>query len=361
MKRVLVILRYPPPETQSEQRGPIYTELFREIGCHVEYVWRYPYAALGRKESVGSAAVRTMRGAFGGTVTRSVLGIFNPLSDRALARKAAAADVVLLVQVDSVELVRLLRMRTRARIVYDLADVRPSESARNAALEAILPAVDAVTVDNSAGEAFARRFNASVHVWPPLSYIEAFDEHRARVGPRDPAHLVIGWVGSPSTAASLYLLVEPLEDVFRKNAGVELRLVGIPSGHDLLRRFESVRFTTRSFYDRRGMIEEVASMHVGLYPNYDLQLSAMHGITKALIYMAGGAVPICSPVGDVRSFVVDGRNGFLARSRGEWADRLGALISDPMLRQEMTAAAHETASAFSLRRCFESLRPALQV
>ena len=110
------------------------------------------------------------------------------------------------------------------------------------------------------------------------------------------------------------------------------------------------------------MIREVIDMDVGLFPQYDLEHAAMHGVTKALIYMGGGAAVIASPVGDVRQLIRDGENGMLADGRSEWAAKLAALASDPMLRARLAdAGLRSVRDANSLEQCFAQLRRALDV
>jgi len=324
----------------------------------VRYVARYPIWALGWGRS--RARLARLKQTVGAGGRRQLRRILDAASDRRILRIARDFDVVLLIKVDSVSLVQALRRTTRARLVYDLADARRQEMTANTGLGQMLALVDAVTVDNPRGIEFASRHNRSVHVWPPIAYVERFDARRASSRRNRDGRVVLGWVGTPSTASNLYLLLESLEDVFRNHEGSHLRLVGIPPDHELLGRFEHVNATARLAYDADDMIGEVLDMDIGLFPTYDLENSAMHGATKALIYMAGGAIAACSPVGEVTKLVQDGENGVLATGRAEWTAKLGQLVHDGPLRARLSEAAlRSVRTKHSLRSCFDALRPAI--
>jgi len=78
--------------------------------------------------------------------------------------------------------------------------------------------------------------------------------------------------------------------------------------------------------------------------------------------MGGGAVVVCSPVGDNVSLVRDGENGMIATSREEWAAKLDLLIRDADLRTRLAGAALKTVrTEYSLGACFAQLRRAIGI
>lgn len=359
--RVLVVHQFMPPGSpQDQQRGPMYTELFRAAGMEPTFIGRQPLPdpLLFRRTSRTAAKIRDSleyRAAM-----RAVTAALLRLNDRRIVRAARGADVVLLVKTDSPALVRRIREASRARLVYDLADVRrrhEAELMRDVA--SIVSMVDAVTSDNSVTMEWARGLNPSIHLWPPASYIESFDAKRHLSG-RGTGRIRLGWIGTLSTAANLYLVLEALEDVFRSHPGLELRLVGIAGDHDILTRFEYVEATARERYGTADMIDEVLQMDIGLCPMYDLHDVAVHGVTKAIIYMGGGAAVVTSPVGDLRELVREGENGLFATGRAEWATKIGSLIEDPDLRARLAAGGRRSAESNTLERCFGHLRAALR-
>lgn len=359
MTRVLVLLKYTAPGSpQDQQRGPMYAPLFHAAGMDVRYLGRYPLALLGRGISVSVGARRRFSPAR--WVRNLGRAAFDALNDLRILRAARHQDVVLLIKVDTPALVRKLRRATRARLIYDLADVRSVEATKTGGINEILRAVDGVTVDNVLGLKYAEERGVSAHLWPPSAYVEAFDLHRAQSRRGRDGRVVIGWVGTQTTAASLYLVLESLEDVFQRHPNVDLRLVGLPHQHDLIGRFEHVRASCRPSYDAHAMVDEVIDMDIGLFPQFDLQDTAMHGTTKALIYMGGGAVVVCSPVGDNVRLVRDGENGMVATGREDWTAKLDVLIRDAALRAHLADAALKTVRTdYSLETCFAHLRRAI--
>ena len=63
---------------------------------------------------------------------------------------------------------------------------------------------------------------------------------------------------------------------------------------------------------------------------------------KALLYMACGVPPVCSPVGMTTDIVQDGQNGLLATTTDEWIERLSLLVENPDLRRQMGEAGRTT-------------------
>lgn len=358
MSRVLVVLRYGPPGSpHDQQRGAIYEPLFRAAGIAVRYVARYPISAMGWGQRPGLAG--RLRRALGSVARARVRRALDTIGDRRIARLARDADVVVLVKVDSLALIRRLRRETRARLVYDLADVKHAKARE---IDLILGSVDAVTVDNPRGFAYARAHNEAVHLWPPLAYVERFDAQRSSTRRGRDGDVVIGWIGSPSTASDLGLVQAALEAVSRAHPNVRVRLVGMPDDHEIVRSFEHVRATSRLAYDAESMVREVLDMDIGLFPMHESEDAAMHGTTKALIYMGGGAVALCSAAGEIPTLVRDGENGLLAASRAEWTAKLDALVRDAGLRERLAEGGLRTVrSANSLDRCFAQLRVALGV
>ena len=361
MKRVLVVHQYRPPGSfQDRQRGPMYAPLFEEAGFQPSFIGRHPMPMLSGARS--RLQVLLAESLLIKALNRIRDRILTPINDRRVLSKARKADVIVLVKTDSPSLVDRLRRRTKARLVYDLADSiwRDGAGKTRPDLLAMLSKPHALTIDNGFALGFARTLGPEVHLWPSAAYVEEFDARRAMSRRDRDGRLVIGWIGSHTTVPNLYLVVEAIEDIARKYPAVEVRLLGIPPGHEILRRFEHARVSTRSTYSTREMIDEVLAMDIGLYPMFDLEDSGMHGTTKGVIYMAGGAVVVASPVHDVATLVKDGQNGLLAEGRRQWATALDRLISDAALRSHLRETALVTArSRGSLAACFAAMRPAL--
>jgi glycosyltransferase involved in cell wall biosynthesis len=358
MKRVLVVHQHRSPGSyQDRSRGAIYEPSFRAAGFEVRFVGRHPYPFVPRTR-LGTALGRSLAVK---AVERLRDRAFTPISDARIRNMARHFDAIILIKVDSPNLVRSLR-RTGARLVYDLCDQvwKDGRGKIRQDVLAMFGSVDAITVNSGSALEFAQQFGPPVHMWPEAAYIEAFDALRHK-SPRDrDGTVVIGWIGSPSTVPNLWLVLEALEEVGRRHPEVRLRLVGVPPNHDILRRFEDIRVSSRSSYDQESMVDEVLGMDIGLYPMFDIEESRVHGLGKALIYMAGGAVVVGSPVRDRKHLIEQGETGFLADGRKEWTETLHRLVTDAKLRARVRdAALKQVRATNSLERSFEALRPLL--
>jgi glycosyltransferase involved in cell wall biosynthesis len=63
---------------------------------------------------------------------------------------------------------------------------------------------------------------------------------------------------------------------------------------------------------------------------------------KAIEYMACGLAVVCSKVGENNYLVKDGLNGFLAKDKDEWTEKIKRLILDSKLRERLGKEAQKT-------------------
>jgi glycosyltransferase involved in cell wall biosynthesis len=234
----------------------------------------------------------------------------------------------------------LLRRHAR-RLVYDLDDAvfqrdsfsrkGPRSTLRMARFWATVYAADAVIVGNEylkrLTSAFAepRRVRVVPTCVEPRWYRLA--RHR-RVG--SAARLV--WIGQQSTLASLGRAQEHLAAVAGRLPGLELRVI--------CNRF--VRLPGVSVVPRRWSpateTAELAEGDIGINWLPDDRWSRGKCGLKLLQYMAAGLPVVANPVGMNRRMVLHGRTGLLASTPGEWADAIGRLAADPLLRRRMGTA-----------------------
>jgi glycosyltransferase involved in cell wall biosynthesis len=365
MKRVLVVLDTSGWAAQDQVRGTIYQPYFAEQGIKVRYVGYHPAPPLGLMRAGSRWAQHVVSSIEYKAAWWTLDTVGTRVNHRRIARLAAEFDVVHLIKIRSLPLIRELRARSGARLVYDLGDALwlPHHAVHYRDIVEILRQVDAVTCDNEYGLAYARQHNPVVFEWRPPSQVELFDQARQRRKQSKAGdELVIGWIGSPGTAFNLYVIWEALERVFEAHSRIHLRIVGAGPTRDRLPNFENVSLSVLPTYTRREMIDEVLNMDIGLFPMFDVFDSKTRGILKALIYMSGEAAVVCSPRGKCVDLITDGVNGLLADSRSEWIEKLGALIDDGDLRRRLVAAGLETArTGYSLRESFEDVRAALAV
>lgn len=281
----------------------------------------------------------------------------NPLHRLALLRRAASADVVVVLRKTfSPPYLRMLRVAAK-RLIFDFDDaifVRSDGRAsrmRNSRFVRMLRACDQVWAGNSylAGEAKCR--NATVTILPTSIQPEKYNVTVSK--PADTVDLV--WIGSRSTRKYLVDILPVLESLAPRVPGLRLKIVADFNVDSAALNVRPVAWIN----DREAY--ELASSHIGLAPMpQDPWTQGKCGL-KVLQYMAAGLPTVASPAGVHRDLIEHGVSGFLADSADEWCDSLLRLINDPALRQRMGAAGKEcVAEQFSIAAAFAKMQSVLQ-
>lgn len=184
-----------------------------------------------------------------------------------------------------------------------------------------------VTAQNAYLADFARRWNRNVEVIPtPVDT----DARRPRAD-RTPGPVVIGWLGSETTAPYLHLIDLALEAV-SADGDVVVRVVGGEYANPGVRRLEVHRFAL----DREQA--ELEGFDIGLLPEPDDPWTRGKGGYKALLYMAVGIPVVASRVGVNPDIVAEGETGYCVNTTEEWVAALGQLVRDVSLRERLGAA-----------------------
>jgi len=191
-------------------------------------------------------------------------------------------------------------------------------------------AAAAVTAQNEYLAEFARRWNHTVTVIPtPVDTVAR--RPRAR---RPPGPIVVGWLGSETTAPYLHLIDDVLADVSAE-ADVIVRVVGGAYANPRVSRLE-----VREFSLGREQAE-LEGFDVGLLPEPDDPWTKGKGGYKALLYMAAGIPVVASRVGVNPDIVADGETGYCVTTADEWCAALRQLIRDAALRARLGNAGRE--------------------
>lgn len=153
----------------------------------------------------------------------------------------------------------------------------------------------------------------------------------ARYKPAQPDEhvpLVIGWIGSPSTAHYL-AAVAPVMELLSLEFGVRFVAVGISeeSMSDLPVEAKP--------WSEEGEVQSIQEFDIGIMPVPDSPFERGKCGYKLIQYMACGLPVVASPVGVNKQIVVHGANGFLADDLDQWEQALRELLSDHDLRRRM--------------------------
>ena len=219
------------------------------------------------------------------------------------------------------------------------------ERRNSSGLPAMLRLADRAVVENEYTAAFAAPYCQVITITGPIDT----DRYPTRSdGDRDPAAgVVVGWIGSGTSAQYLDLIREPLTRLGGRYPDLTFRVVGARDWTTDGIRVESKAWALE---EEEG---DLRGFDIGIMPIADDRWTRGKGGYKLLQYMSCGLPVVTSPVGINRRLVEDGSNGFLADDPEEWEERLAQLIEQPDLRREMGRrgrACVETTYALAVQR-----------
>jgi glycosyltransferase involved in cell wall biosynthesis len=279
----------------------------------------------------------------GGTPVRPAIAGF---ADRLRVLLTARRYALVVVHMEALPFLPAFFERTLAAMgvpyVYDFDDAsfhaydqssNPLVRMLSGKIPQIIKGASLVTAGNQYLANYARQFNDRVMVVPTVVDTSRFAP-RAAPGYRRP--VIIGWIGSPSTA----IYVQERLDLWRTVAdGVDSRLRLIGSGRTVSTS-PSIEVVP---WSEQGEAEQISSFDIGIMPLSDDPWSRGKCGFKLIEYMACGLPVVASPVGVNASIVSEGRNGFLCSTDAEWLARLRQLVADQSMRRAMGAVSRELA------------------
>ena len=255
---------------------------------------------------------------------------------RSLLREA---DVVVLHQIklSAIE-ARLFAAFTRRRIfdVDDAIYVRkprhlgeaPDESPwRKKKFAATCRWVDVVAAGNDVLAGVAHAAARSVEVLPTSIDTALYQPTTAT--PADPPTVV--WIGSPENLIYLEMIRPSLARLAGRYPTLKLRVIcsSFPDWPEV--NIEAIGWSSAT------EAQSLAGAHIGVMPLTDDAWARGKCAFKLLQYMAAALPCVASPVGANTEAVIDGFNGFHARTVDEWERSLESLIRSPELRARFGA------------------------
>ena len=216
-----------------------------------------------------------------------------------------------------------------------------------------MEAAVAVTAGNTWLAAHARRLNSNVAVLPSVVDTDQFRPADPSLAARSGQPFTVGWIGSPSTAPYLQLLVEPLHQLARERS-VRLLVVGGPA--QAIAGVEVIE----QLWNLEQEVPLIQQFDVGVMPLPDTPWTRGKCAYKLIQCMACGIPVVASSVG-ANVEAVPPECGLLADSSEQWLAAFRRLAADPELRQRMgTAARHWVEQRYSLRSALPVLIEVIQ-
>ena len=209
-------------------------------------------------------------------------------------------------------------------------------------IDRLMAAAEGVTAGNAWLANYARGFNTNVSVLPSVVDTDQFRPCTYPQSKFSGSSFTVGWIGSPSTAPYLRLLIEPLKLLARERP-VCLIVVGGPApeiaGVEVIERPWSLEHE----------VSVIQGFDVGVMPLPN-NLWTRGKCAYKLIQCMACAVPVIASKVGANLEVVPTECGLLVDSSHEWVEAFRKLASDKLLRQRMgTAARQWVEQHYSLR------------
>ena len=193
-------------------------------------------------------------------------------------------------------------------------------------IDAVMRRANLVTVGNDYLAERARSAGAARIEWLPT--VVDLQRYPAAASVHDNGAVVVGWIGSPSTADYLGHVANALAPMQEEGL---IRCVAIGARPDQVAGtpFEAVG------WQEDTEVQQLQLFDIGIMPLPDEPWERGKCGYKLIQYMACGLPVVASPVGVNKDIVEPGKNGFLASSPGEWAEAISTLAMDASLRRRM--------------------------
>jgi glycosyltransferase involved in cell wall biosynthesis len=211
------------------------------------------------------------------------------------------------------------------------------------------------------------KFNPKVCYLPTGVDLTAFSpDPEKKPGPK----VVFSWIGTAyhrEMGDNLRFILDIFSELAEKHGNIFLSLAGEGRYfNETMLRVGACKHKERIF--NRGWIpfERIPSylsgIDIGLLPLIqNTRFNLAKSPTKLFEYMAMAKPAVSSGIGEAAGIIRDGIDGFLARGREEFTEKMDKLIRDPSLRLQMGAEARRTVEEkYSLdvlgRKLFEEIR-----
>jgi glycosyltransferase involved in cell wall biosynthesis len=187
--------------------------------------------------------------------------------------------------------------------------------------------VDMVAAGNDVLAGVARVSAPAVTILPTSIDTAAYQPTTATAA--DPPTVV--WIGSPENLVYLEMIRPALARLTGRYPTLKMRVIcsRFPDWSEV--SIERIAWSSAT------EAKALATAHIGVMPLTDDEWARGKCAFKLLQYMAAALPCVASPVGANTEAVIDGFNGFHARTVDEWERHLDALIRSPELRARFGA------------------------
>jgi len=330
--RVLFITPYPKEGPSSRYRVEQFIPYLESMGCRClirPFISSESYKVVYKK----GCMCRKLYALFAGTIKR--------FRDFFLALRSDLIFIHLEAYPFGAPLFEWSLSIFRKKVVYDLDDAIHMKKSGKLfqilkcpwKIKRIIGLSRVVIACNEYLARYAAKFNQNVSVIHTSVDTDIFTP--GKTGAED--ELIIGWIGSHSTAKYLKQLNNPLKTLSKKYKLV-FKVIGAGQGYTGIPEV-NVKNIPWSLEDE---IKQLQSFDIGVYPLPNDQWVLGKTGFKTIQYMSVGIPAVVSDVGANKSIIVNGVNGFRVDTDDQWVAAIGKLIEDPDLRRNVGTAGRKT-------------------
>lgn len=205
----------------------------------------------------------------------------------------------------------------------------------------------------------AARVNKNVFLIPSPVSLRYHHPGKLKAGS---GRVTLGWVGNGIVyKEDLKMLLAPLRLLAERHA-LRLIIAGARGQTSIYNDFGSIKNVETEMIDWVSSADPcaiprvIAEFDIGVYPLIDNEYNRYKCSLKALEYMAMEVPVVASPVGENKTVIEDGKDGFLPGDENEWRERLEYLINDKEARAAMGKNARKKVEArYSSAVCAEEV------
>jgi len=201
--------------------------------------------------------------------------------------------------------------------------------------------VDGITVSTEYLKKQYKKTNKKIFICPNSLDIKLRDKFLKTKPtiPKKKNEVRIGWAGSAAHWENLKGVESAITDIMKKYPNVTFHYTGLYG--DLFKRFKN-RVKTVKFAKLKDWPKKLASMglDIAIAPLADNHFNRAKSNLRVLEYWACKYAVVASPVLPYK-FIKDGVDGYLAREKDEWFDKLELLIKDKDMRNKLAQKGYE--------------------
>ena len=215
---------------------------------------------------------------------------------------------------------------------------------------------------------YLEKFNSKVHYIPTGVDTDFF---KPKNNNRDTTQITFSWIGTvyhkemgeniKSILYAFSVLVNKYDNIFLDFVGKGKYLTEIKNGLGNVYCKDRIRFY--GWIPPEQIPDYLSNIDIGLLPLIqDTKFNKAKSPTKLFEYMAMAKPTVSSCIGEAAHIIQDGENGFLAKTKEDFIEKMQRLIKDLDLRQRMGEKARETVEKnYSLRVLGKQLYEILKI